>query len=381
MLGTFLDSPVHGHLKDRHSSPFILEGDTLHFFGTWDLEVVEKYFPLLEKQLQSYTRGFLQVDFSRLEKMDSAGIAAFRVLEQLLRRKKIRTQLVAVPETMAGVFQNLATSAGDKVLAQSSKTFLERWGGALYDFWQGHVLAILILLVDLIYYGVVDIFRKKTHRKGEFINQAHTIGVSAVPIVAMVAFLIGVVLALQSGEQLRQFGANVFIVDLIVVAMVQEMGPLITAIMIAGRSGSSIAAEVATMVVTEEVDALKTMGIHPLRFIVVPKLHAALFTLPFLTILADAFGIFGGMLIAALNMDVSPQIFYNRMINVLYLRDVVTGFVKSVTFAGLIVMVGSYFGFRARGGAESVGKVTTLAVVVSIILVIVADSVLGLIFY
>ncbi len=163
--------------------------------------------------------------------------------------------------------------------------------------------------------------------------------------------------------------------------MVQEMGPLITAIMVAGRSGSAIASEIATMIVSEEVDALKTMGLNPLRYIVVPKLHAALFVLPFLTILADLFGILGGLVIGYLDLGLSPHVFFNRMVQVLYVRDLATGFFKSLAFAYIIVLAGAFYGFRVKGGAEGVGRVTTMAVVAAIFFVIIADSILGLIFY
>jgi phospholipid/cholesterol/gamma-HCH transport system permease protein len=163
--------------------------------------------------------------------------------------------------------------------------------------------------------------------------------------------------------------------------MIREMGPLITAILVAGRSGSAIAAEIATMKVTSELDALTTMALNPIRFVIVPKMYGAVVTMPFLTILANVMGIFGGMIVAYYYLDLAPEVFYNRMADSLYIKDIMTGFIKSLVFAILIVLTGSYYGFNVEEGAEGVGKVTTLAVVVSISLVIVADSILGLIFY
>jgi len=206
-------------------------------------------------------------------------------------------------------------------------------------------------------------------------------GVKAAFIVGAMSFIIGLVLALQSAAQLRTLGANIYIVDLTVIAMMSEMGPLITAILVAGRTGSSIAAEIATMNVTSETDALKTMGLRPIRFVVVPKMHGGILTMPFLTILADVMGILGGLVIAATYLDISPLVFLNRMEQSLLLKDIVFGIVKSLVFIYLIVITGSYFGFRAEKGASAVGKVTTSAVVVSISLVILADSVMGLLFY
>jgi phospholipid/cholesterol/gamma-HCH transport system permease protein len=159
------------------------------------------------------------------------------------------------------------------------------------------------------------------------------------------------------------------------------MGPLITAILVAGRSGSSIAAEIATMKVTAELNALKTMGLNPVRFVVVPKLYACLLTMPFLIILANVFGIVGGGVAAYIYLDITPEIFFNRMGSVMQNKDLITAFVKSQVYASLIVLTGSFFGFSVVRGAEGVGKVTTKAVVVSISLVILADSILGLLFY
>jgi phospholipid/cholesterol/gamma-HCH transport system permease protein len=195
------------------------------------------------------------------------------------------------------------------------------------------------------------------------------------------SFIIGLVLALQSAAQIRNFGANIFIVDLTVIAMMREMGPLITAIILAGRSGSAIAAEVSTMKVTSELEALQTMALNPVRFVIVPKMHGGLVTVPFLTILADVLGILGGMLVAFYFLDISPYVFINRIGTVLENRDIIIGFFKSLVFISIVVMTGSFFGLKVEHGAEGVGMVTTKAVVVSITLVIIADSILGLIFY
>jgi phospholipid/cholesterol/gamma-HCH transport system permease protein len=200
-------------------------------------------------------------------------------------------------------------------------------------------------------------------------------------IVATMSFIIGLVLALQSAAQLRSFGANIYIVDLTVIAMMSEMGPLITAIMVAGRSGSSIAAEIATMKVTSETDALRTMGLNPIRFVVVPKMHGGIATMPFLTIIADAAGIAGGLLIAVTTLDISPLVFFHRMQESLLVRDIIYGMLKSVVFAYIIVITGSFYGFMVKRGAAEVGRVTTTAVVVAISLVIIADSIMGLLFY
>ncbi len=159
------------------------------------------------------------------------------------------------------------------------------------------------------------------------------------------------------------------------------MGPLITAILVAGRSGSAIAAEIATMKVTAELDALKTMGLNPNRFVVVPKLYACMLTMPFLIVFANVAGIFGGGVAANIYLDITPEIFINRMMDIARNKELWIALVKSQVYAALIVLTGSFYGFRVERGAEGVGKVTTMAVVASITLVILADSIIGVIFY
>lgn len=259
--------------------------------------------------------------------------------------------------------------------------FIENLGNSFFHFFHSYVMEFLLLAANIFYWSIADFFRRKVRREGEFVNQAVQIGVNAVLIVVFLSFVIGFVMALQSASQLRTFGANIFVVDLVVIAVMSQMGPLITAVLVAGRSGSAIAAEIATMKVTSELDALKTMGLDPIRFVVVPKLYACLFTMPFLVIVANAAGVVGGALAANIYLDITPEIFINRAAEVMTNKHLITSFVKSQVYASLIVLTGSFYGFRVVRGAEGVGKVTTNSVVVSIALVILADSLLGLLFF
>jgi phospholipid/cholesterol/gamma-HCH transport system permease protein len=188
-------------------------------------------------------------------------------------------------------------------------------------------------------------------------------------------------MALQSAAQLRQFGANIFVVDLIGISMTRELGPLMAAIVVAGRSGSAVAAEIGTMVITEEVDALKTMGLHPTRFIIVPKVIAITLTQPLVTMLANVAGIFGGFLVGVTYLEIGPSAFMNRLFASLYVKDLLTGLIKSILFAQLIVTIGALCGLRTKGGADAVGRSTTTSVVAGIFAVITADAVASLVFY
>ncbi len=373
---------MKGKKNHAHSATgFRFEGDQLLLEGEWTVQNVDRWLSELLKRIRKYPRKFLTLNFAQVQQMDSAGAMAVELVVRMCEDRHINVTFSEISPDIQAVLDNFSAKKLPPKPKIPPKSSLERLGEIIYEVLYVDLLQFLTMVVDLIYFGMVDVFYRRAHRAGEFVRQALYIGVNAVPIIGVVSFLIGVVLALQSSEQLRLFGANLYIADLTAIAMVQEMGPLITAIMVAGRSGSAIASEVATMIVSEEVDALKTMGLSPLRYIVVPKLHAALFVLPFLTILADFFGILGGLVIGYLDLELSPYVFFNRMVQVLYLRDLATGTIKSLVFAYIIVLAGAFYGFRVKGGSEGVGRVTTMAVVAAIFFVIIADSILGLIFY
>ncbi|KXJ99634.1 MAG: putative ABC transporter permease [Nitrospira sp. OLB3] len=200
-------------------------------------------------------------------------------------------------------------------------------------------------------------------------------GVNALPITGLLTFLIGVVIAYQGAEQLRKFGTNIFIVDLVGISLLREIAPLIAAILIAGRSGSAYAAQIGTMKVTEELDALKTLGLSPIELLVVPRVVALIVTLPLLTVYADILGVFGGMLIAANQLSVSFTAFLSRFEEAVALRHFLIGIAKAPFFALIIALVGCYQGFQIRGGVDDVGRHTTISVVQSIFLVIIFDAI------
>jgi phospholipid/cholesterol/gamma-HCH transport system permease protein len=206
-------------------------------------------------------------------------------------------------------------------------------------------------------------------------------GVDAIPIVALISFLMGLITAFQAAVQLQQFGADIYIANLVGLSIVRELGPLMTAIIAAGRSGAAFAAEIGTMKVSEEVDALTTMGFDRTRFLVTPKVVALLIMLPCLTLVSDLVGILGGLTVAVLGLDLPAQVYMRQTRLALSVWDIYSGLVKSVAFAVLIAGVGCLRGFQAGTGAESVGRITTSAIVAGIFLIIVADAVFTLIFH
>ena len=205
-------------------------------------------------------------------------------------------------------------------------------------------------------------------------------GFDALPIVGLLSFMLGIVVAYQGADQLRQYGANIFVADLVGLSMLREFAPLIAAIIIAGRSGSAYAAQIGTMAVTEEIDAMRTMGIAPLELLVLPKVIALVIALPLLTVFADVLGVFGGMIMASAQLGVSFGEFLDRMVKAVSITSYWVGIGKAPVFAAIIAMVGCFQGFRTRGGADSVGIHTTRSVVQAIFLVIVADGLLSVVF-
>jgi phospholipid/cholesterol/gamma-HCH transport system permease protein len=205
-------------------------------------------------------------------------------------------------------------------------------------------------------------------------------GFDALPIIGLTSFLLGIVVAYQGADQLRHYGANVFVVELVGYAMLREFAPLISAIIIAGRSGSAYAAQIGTMVVAEEVDALRTIGIDPLQRLVLPKIIALAIALPLLTVFADIAGVFGGMVMARSQLDIGFAEFIDRFGRVMQGSALLIGIGKSLVFAFIIATVGCFQGQRTSGSADSVGRQTTLSVVQSIFTIIVADALFSVAF-
>jgi len=212
------------------------------------------------------------------------------------------------------------------------------------------------------------------------LHNVQTAGVAALPITGLLSFLMGIVIAYQGADQLQRFGANIFVADLVGLAMLRELSPLLTAIIIAGRSGSAYTAQIGTMKVTEEIDALRTIGITPQELLVLPKVLALIIVLPLLTVYTDVTGVFGGMVMARFKLDVSFDVFVDRLDEAISLSSYWTGLIKAPVFAMIIALVGCYRGFHVTGSAESVGEQTTMSVVQSIFLVIVTDALFSVVF-
>jgi phospholipid/cholesterol/gamma-HCH transport system permease protein len=246
-------------------------------------------------------------------------------------------------------------------------------------------LAYLGALVSLVGraadYAFVGPFRGKPLRWQAAVSQATEVGVRALPILSLITFFIGLILALQSGYELRKLGAMSYVASTVAISVTRELGPLITAILVIGRSGSAFAAEIGTMRITEEIDALETMAIEPVDFLVTPKFLAMVIMMPCLTTWADAMGILGGSLFGVAQADFTWVRYMRSSLEALYFRDVAIGLIKSVMFGITIAAVGCYEGLSTKGGAEAIGRSTTQAVVISIFSVIAVDLIFTAIFF
>mgnify|MGYP001357925057 FL=1 len=316
------------------------------------------------------------IDLSGVTVLDSAGVAFLDEINIRLAAKGILLYQ-GVGDEIQEVMETFS-SLKVKVPAPERKMgFFEQIGDSIVVAWN-NFYNVMLLASEVFYWGLIGIFSRKGQRKGSFTIQCSLLGTQALPILSLLSFIVGFILSLQASVQLANFGANVFIADLMAFSMVREIAPLITAIIVAGRSGSAIASEIATMQVTEEIDALKVMALSPVRYVVVPKFLAITVVMPILVMFSILVSEIGGGIIAIDYLDLSVYTFVQRSINVLTLKDIVTSFGKSIIFAWTIVIIGAYCGFQVKGGAEGVGKATTSSVVASIFAVIIWDAIFSL---
>lgn len=315
----------------------------------------------------------VEVDFSALGVIESAGIAVLSLVIEELESKGKSLVATNLSDSHQRALSMMPAATHDDA-KPSRPPFFERIGA-----WGMRVWDEILILIELVYDTLAAAlsFWKPSRRppKGSVVEQAVVIGVDALLIISLLSFLLGLIMAFQSAYQLQQFGANIYVANLVGISMVREFGPMMTAIMLAGRSGSAIAAELGTMKVQEEIDALETMGLNPIRFLVLPRLLALTMVQPALTLIADFVGILGGLLIGTTILDLSVSSYIDQTVNSVGLNDFANGLSKSVIFAWIIGITGCYFGLQIRGGASSVGTATTRSVVTSIFLIIVADSV------
>ena len=244
-----------------------------------------------------------------------------------------------------------------------------------------HIKEILALLCNTLTCIVTGPFKGKPISRESTFYQMVFAGVQSLVIVFFIALFTGIVVAMQSAYQLKELGAVIYIAPMVAISMAREMGPVFAALVVAGRVGSAIAAELGTMKVSEQIEALETMALDPVRFLVAPRFIALLVMLPCLTIMANIVGILGGLIVGIFNLKLNFYRYVRFSFEFMTWKDVWTGLTKSVIFAAAIALVSCYVGLDAKGGAEGVGRATTLSVVISFILIILFDCVITGIFF
>lgn len=334
----------------------------------------------IKKYLKSDKPSSLTIDLKDISYMDDYGVLALSELRDMLDDKNA-FQILNAGEEISNIltlmdFEAIGqkTGKGEK----RSSNFFVRIGEdtlkVVFDlkymisFMGSAFLALLFVIVH-----------PKSLRREDTIYFMQRAGVDALPIVGLISFLLGLIIAFMSSIQLRQLGADILVAPLVGIAMTYELGPIMTCIIVAGRSGSSFASEIGTMKVSEEIDALFTMGFDPTRFLVVPKMLASVVVVPILTLFSDLFAILGGMVVGVFILDLSAHAYVTQTLRSLTVFYVFWGVMKSFVFAIVISWIGCLRGFQVRGGADSVGRATTSAVVSSIFLIIVIDAVFAMI--
>lgn len=364
-----------------HATSFVsLDPQSRQIFcrGEWDLKNLVK----IKKELKQITlpkQGKLTINGQAITKMDSAGawLLSFKLKEisglttQLQHFSEqaeelldlVSSRVVTPAEIPSLKRENIIQRVGRVTVVQLTdmRDFLQFTGELAIDF-------------------VRNIFHPRQWRWNELAAVIDKTGLQALPIIALLSFMIGVVISYQMGNQLRNYGANVFIVDLLGLSILREFGPLITAIMVAGRTGSAFTAQLGTMKLNQEIDALNTMGITPAQLLLLPRLLGLFITLPLLTMWADIFGVLGGMLMANNMLGVSAHDFLARFQTEIPMRALLIGLGKAPVFALLIGSIGCFQGVKVHGGADSIGRQTTRSVVLAIFFIIVADAIFSVIF-
>jgi len=260
------------------------------------------------------------------------------------------------------------------LIPKRQEHFIVRLGDAAFK--TADNVRFLISFLGSVVLCFLHVFKHpKSMRWGDTIVFMHKTGVDAVPIVGLISFLLGLIMAFVSSLQLAQFGASIYVARLVALAMVSELGPIMTAIVVAGRSGSAFAAEIGTMRISDEVDALFTMGFNPTLFLAVPRITASVLVIPMLTMFADLFAIIGGLIISITLLDLTVSTYVDQTLKALSLFEFLWGLMKSVIFAALIAWIGCLRGFEVRGGSSEVGNAATSAVVSGIFLIILFDSI------
>ncbi|MCK5508193.1 MAG: ABC transporter permease [Desulfobacterales bacterium] len=352
--------------------------------GDWTINALRDAAGILEQFSRANRNVSIQWDVFNVGKVDSAGMMLFIHYYDVLKSNKCSIKVIGAKiehEKMYGLLRKYAP--GDSGVGPA---FSSRFLKFLSNTGKNSVAFVLDMTAFLAFIGenfvnlLYSLLHPRSIRFGAIVKNIEEAGVRAIPIVALTSFLIGVVIAYQGAVQLEKFGANIFIVDMIGLSITRELAPLITAIVVAGRTGSSYTAQLGVMKITEEIDAMRTMGFDPHRFLVLPRIIALMIALPLMIFFADIIGIAAGMFISHVHLHLSYAEFLHRLQTVLEVKHVWIGLCKGPFFAWLIAIVGCFRGFQVSKSTDSIGHYTTISVVNAIFLVIACDALFSVLF-
>ena len=351
---------------------------TIHFKDRLDVSNASPLTKEFNTLLRIHKPDSLVIDLDKLIYLDDYGVSVLVGLKKAMGNRRGNFSLANISEQVNEIltmhrFNELGQQPTS--VLKTSQNFFTNLGSSTFNI-GSEVRFMLMFLGDTCFSLLTFLRHPGSLRFNDTVENMKRVGLDALPIVGLISFLLGLIMAFMSSVQLQQFGANIYVASLVSISMTRELGPIMTAIIVAGRSGSSFAAEIGTMKISEEVDALSTMNINPNFFLVLPRMFAAFLVMPVLTLFSDLFAIAGGLLVGVTMLDLTVSGYTNQTINSLTLFDVFWGVFKSGIFAILISWTGCLKGFQVRGGAAGVGKATTSAVVTSIFLIVMSDSLL-----
>ena len=354
---------------------------TLHIQGRMDAATAAETIAGIKSILQPPLPPALTVDLEKVSYLDDFGALVLVELKNLMAGQKSRLYLKNADQRIKEILSVLkydALGEPDTFTRKPPPNMFIRLGEAVFG--QVADLNFIFSFIGSVCLSLIHVcLHPRSLRTDETFASMKKVGVDALPVVGLISFLLGLIMAFMSSVQLQQFGANIYVASLVSLSMVRELGPIMTAIIVAGRSGSAFAAEIGTMKISDEVDALFTMGFDPTRFLVVPKIAASIIAVPILTLFSDLFAILGGLVVGVSMLDLTVNAYLAQTLKTLTVFDVFWGFLKAAVFALLIAGIGCLRGFQVRGGAAEVGQATTSAVVSSIFLIILADAVFAVI--
>lgn len=351
--------------------------------GVLSLETADRFRAEAEAIIDAQPMKNVVVDLENVTYFDSAGSAVITGLGKKCRQMSNSFRVVNAGSGAQGLMELVEEAAArreDILQARQMPNVLVQVGSATEAFGR-HARDIFTFIGASAIALAKDIRHPASLKWDSLWRLLERAGTDALAITTILSFLMGAVLAFQAAVQLRKFGATLFVADLVSVSICMEMGPLLTAMIVAGRSGAGYAAHIGTMQVNEEVDALRVMGIDPIRYLVTPRVIAVGLALPLLTVFADIMGIIGGCVVGWASLDLTPTTYFNQVGKVLEVNDVSKGLIKSFAYGIEIALIGCLRGFQVRGGAESVGSATTSAVVTSIFLLTLTDAVFAVLFH